>query len=363
MLGPRAGARPSRAAGAAGGPCWTTSASGRWRAWPARPRGRPPGHELERVHHPGHVEALAALGGQRAQLDADTSVSPGSWPAALLAAGGAVAAVRPSGGPGAQNAFVWARPPGHHAERHGRWAFACSTTSRSPPRPRRALGAERVLIVDWDVHHGNGTQHIFERRRDVLFMSTHQYPFYPGTGAPEEIGRGEGAGYTVNCALARGQTDADYGGVQRSLFLPIAEEYRPSWSWSRRASTPHARDPLGEMRVTERGFAAMCTAARRWPRPRARPPGAGARGRLRPHRAVAIGRARCLEVLTGRNEEFPAAPRAPRWPWRTAALLLQHTGGAWPLDGSMPDRPGGEFSTFPRRGRRIFGPAGVASVR
>ena len=124
----------------------------------------------------------------------------------------------------------------------------------------RAAGASRVMILDWDVHHGNGTQHTFEARSDVLFCSSHQFPFYPGTGAPSEVGVGEGAGYTVNVALPRGMGDADYGAVFHDVFLPIAQKFRPELVLVSAGFDPHRADPLGGMNVTERGFAAMASA-------------------------------------------------------------------------------------------------------
>jgi acetoin utilization deacetylase AcuC-like enzyme len=117
-----------------------------------------------------------------------------------------------------------------------------------------------VAILDWDVHHGNGTQHMFEDRADVLYLSAHQYPFYPGTGAAEEVGHGAGAGFTVNCALEPGQGDADYGAVFHDLFLPALERFAPDLILVSAGFDAHARDPLGDMRVSERGFAAMCSA-------------------------------------------------------------------------------------------------------
>jgi acetoin utilization deacetylase AcuC-like enzyme len=260
--------------------------------------------ELAAVHHRPYVEAMVALGGKYAEIDEDTSVSPGSLPAALLAAGGAVAAVEAVWHKRAQNSFVWARPPGHHAEAATAMGFCLFNNVAVAAAAARGLGAERVLIVDWDVHHGNGTQHIFEHRRDVLTMSAHQYPHYPGTGAGDEIGRGEGAGHTVNCALPAGQDDADYGQVFTEVFVPIADQFRPNLIIVSAGFDAHAADPLGDMLVTERGFAAMCTATRRLAE-------AHCDGRLvlvleggyDLGGLVASSRA-CLEVLTGRNEEF-----------------------------------------------------------
>jgi acetoin utilization deacetylase AcuC-like enzyme len=268
--------------------------------------------ELERVHARDHLSALAALDGQRAQLDPDTSVSPGSWTAAQLAAGAAVEAVTAVYRAEARNAFVWARPPGHHAERTEAMGFCLLNNVAIAAETARALGAQRVLIIDWDVHHGNGTQHSFEGRRDVMFMSSHQFPFYPGSGAPEEIGRGEGQGFTVNCGLPAGQTDADLGAVWNDLFLPIAEQYRPDMVLVSAGFDPHARDPLGEFQVTERGFSAMCTAARQLAERHAQ-------GRLvlvleggYDLTGLRDSARQCLEVLTGASDEFPSGSQRAR---------------------------------------------------
>ena len=178
----------------------------------------------------------------------------------------------------------------------------------------RRLGAERVMVLDWDVHHGNGTQHVFEQRRDVLYLSSHQYPYYPGTGASGEVGVGEGAGYTVNCPLPPGQSDADYGAVFHDLFLPVADAFRPEIIIVSAGFDAHARDPLADMRVTERGFAAMCSSLDAL----ARSACAGKlvlllEGGYHPNALAQSVRA-CLEVMTGaRRDEFPAGagPEAP----------------------------------------------------
>jgi acetoin utilization deacetylase AcuC-like enzyme len=268
--------------------------------------------ELRLVHAEQHVSALGALSGQRAQLDPDTVVSPRSWEAALLAAGAAVGAVEAVVGGEAANAFVWARPPGHHAESAGGMGFCLFNNVAIAAERARRLGLERILIIDWDVHHGNGTQHSFEQRRDVLFMSSHQFPFYPGTGAPSEIGRGEGRGFTVNCGLPPGQRDADMGAIWNDLFLPIASAYRPDLVLVSAGFDPHARDPLAEMELTERGFAAMATAARQLAEQ-------SAGGRLvlvleGGYDLVALQQSSraCLEVLTGASETFPSGSERAR---------------------------------------------------
>ncbi|MDX2023967.1 MAG: histone deacetylase [Deltaproteobacteria bacterium] len=216
--------------------------------------------ELLRVHSAAHVEALRALDGQDVAIDADTFLSQGSHGAARAAAGGAVEAVHKVWRREATNAFVLCRPPGHHAEREQAMGFCVFNNVAVAAEAALAEGAKRVLILDWDVHHGNGTQHTFEARDDVMFMSAHQYPMYPGTGALTDVGKGAGRGFTVNCAMPPGQTDADYGAVFERLFLPVAEAYAPDMILVSAGFDAHAADPLGGMRVTERGFAAMTTA-------------------------------------------------------------------------------------------------------
>jgi acetoin utilization deacetylase AcuC-like enzyme len=216
--------------------------------------------ELRRVHGLEHVDHVLSLDGQSAQLDPDTAMSPGSATAALLAAGAAVDATRAVMERQATNAFALVRPPGHHAEATHAMGFCLFNNVAVAADAARRHGAERVLVLDWDVHHGNGTQHVFEARRDVLFCSSHQFPYYPGTGAPEETGVGEGAGYTVNVALPAGRGDADYGAVFHDVFLPIARAYRPDLVLVSAGFDPHRADPIGGMDVTERGFAAMASA-------------------------------------------------------------------------------------------------------
>jgi acetoin utilization deacetylase AcuC-like enzyme len=122
---------------------------------------------------------------------------------------------------------------------------------------RRRYGAERVMIMDWDVHHGNGTQEVFYRDPSVLYLSTHQYPFYPGTGAADEVGAAEGEGFTINIPLPAGCGDEEYLRVFRDVVAPVAAKYTPDWILVSAGFDPHQRDPLGAMNVTEAGFAAM----------------------------------------------------------------------------------------------------------
>jgi acetoin utilization deacetylase AcuC-like enzyme len=270
--------------------------------------------EIDAVHDPAYRELLAALAGRRAQLDPDTTTSPGSWAAATRAAGAAVGAVEAVMSGRAASAFALVRPPGHHAEPDRAMGFCLLNNAAIAAEAARRAGAERVLIVDWDVHHGNGTQDVFADRPDVLYMSVHQYPFYPGTGAADEIGVGAGRGATVNCPLPGGQGDADYGVVFHDLFLPVGRAFAPDIVIVSAGFDAHARDPLAEMQVSERGFAAMTTALAEL--------AAGACGGKLAllleggyDLAALAGSVRAsLEALGGRRDDFPAGagPEAPR---------------------------------------------------
>ena len=227
----------------------------------ARPR-RATQQELLRVHGEAHVKRVLSLAGQDAQLDPDTAMSPGSTDAALLAAGAAAQLTLDVLSGKVDNGFALVRPPGHHAVGANAMGFCLFNNVAVAAEAALAAGAKRVLVLDWDVHHGNGTQSSFSSRRDVLFCSSHQFPFYPGSGAPTETGEGEGAGFTVNVALPGGQGDADYGAVFHEVFLPRALQYRPDVVLVSAGFDPHRADPLGGMNVTERGFAAMCSAVK-----------------------------------------------------------------------------------------------------
>jgi acetoin utilization deacetylase AcuC-like enzyme len=261
--------------------------------------------EILAVHSAGYLAVLRATAGRTVRLDPDTVTSPASFAAAQLAAGAAVGAVEAVWTGQARNAFVWARPPGHHAEQAEAMGFCLLNNVAIAAEAARRLGAERVMILDWDVHHGNGTQHFYQARRDVLFASSHQYPFYPGTGAPDEIGRGEGAGFTVNCALPAGQGDGDYGAVFHDVFLPVGAAFRPDLVIVSAGFDAHTADPLAEMRASERGFAAMCSGVRQLAE-------SCCAGRLvlvleggYDLAALAGSVHACLEVMTGARDDFP----------------------------------------------------------
>jgi len=214
--------------------------------------------EITAVHDPEYVDRIAATAGKEAHhLDADTVTSPKTYEVALLAAGGLLAAIDAVMGDLA-NAFALVRPPGHHAERNRAMGFCIfNNVAIGAQYARSQHGLERVLIVDWDLHHGNGTQKTFYTDPQVLYFSTHQYPYYPGSGHYTEIGEGTGKGYTVNCPLSTGYGDADYANILRHCLRPIALAYQPQLILVSAGFDIYRQDPLGGMAVTEEGFARL----------------------------------------------------------------------------------------------------------
>jgi len=211
--------------------------------------------ELARVHSRDYLALLAQIDGQRAQLDPDTYCAPRSVAAARLATGALVElATRVARGE-ARSGFAALRPPGHHAERERAMGFCLLNNVAIAARALQAEGVERIAIVDWDVHHGNGTQHAFEAERDVLFASLHQFPFYPGTGALHERGTGPGEGATLNLPLPPGCGDAEYASAFDAVLLPVLREFRPEFILVSAGFDAHAADPLASMRLSTRAYA------------------------------------------------------------------------------------------------------------
>jgi acetoin utilization deacetylase AcuC-like enzyme len=213
--------------------------------------------ELARVHSAGYVESLAKLEGQQGYLDPDTFVSPDSIETARLAAGGLVEMVGAMLRGPVPKGVALLRPPGHHARPSQAMGFCLLNSIAVAAAHARAQGARRVAIIDWDVHHGNGTQEMFWRDPGVLYVSTHQFPFYPGTGDVSEIGEGDGAGYTVNIPLSAGGGDAVYRAAFERIVLPVVESYAPELVLVSAGFDAAARDPLAQMQVTPGAFGWM----------------------------------------------------------------------------------------------------------
>jgi acetoin utilization deacetylase AcuC-like enzyme len=218
--------------------------------------------QLLRVHDADYLHRISETAGRATALDPDTYTSPESHEIALLAAGAAVDAVERVMGSSHRAAFALVRPPGHHAERDRAMGFCLLNNVAVAAAHARAIGAGKVAVVDYDVHHGNGTQHIFETDRKVLYISTHQYPYYPGTGAAGEIGREAGRGFTVNLPLEVGAVDEDYQIAFSQVVLPVLRQFEPDLLIISAGFDAHERDPLGGMRLTTTAFAAMTSELR-----------------------------------------------------------------------------------------------------
>jgi acetoin utilization deacetylase AcuC-like enzyme len=215
--------------------------------------------ELERVHRPSYVDAIAATAGKSMfMLDPDTMATAETYDVARLAAGGVMNAIDGVVSGEADNAFALVRPPGHHAQPAVAAGFCIFNNIAVGARHALARrGMERILIVDWDLHHGNGTQEIFYEDRQVLYFSTHQSPAYPGTGSLEEMGKGKGIGYTINIPVRPGADDGFYVRLFREILSPVAQTFQPEIILVSAGFDIYIGDPLGEMRVTPEGFACL----------------------------------------------------------------------------------------------------------
>ncbi|MDL1971229.1 MAG: histone deacetylase [Candidatus Desulfofervidaceae bacterium] len=210
------------------------------------------------IHTSAYVHSIAATAGMEVTLDADTVTSPLSYETACLAVGGSLNLIKAICQGEINNGFALIRPPGHHAEKDRAMGFCFfNNIAITAAYALAEKWAKRILIVDWDVHHGNGTQHAFYSSADVLYFSIHQYPHYPMTGQLEETGEGKGKGLTVNVPLQAGYGDQDYIYIFSELLLPIASQFKPDLILVSAGFDPYVDDPLGGMRITVSGFAAL----------------------------------------------------------------------------------------------------------
>jgi acetoin utilization deacetylase AcuC-like enzyme len=213
--------------------------------------------ELLRVHSAVHVDRVAATEGRRVRFDADTATGPRSYEAAVRAAGAVADAVDRVLGGAIDRAFCNVRPPGHHATRDRPMGFCLFNNVAVGAAAALARGLRRVIVIDFDVHHGNGTQEAFYADPRVLYVSSHRFPFYPGTGSLPEVGEGEGRGFTVNLPMPAGLGDGDYRRAYREIVEPIGRAFDPELVLVSAGFDPHRDDPLGGMDVTARGFAEL----------------------------------------------------------------------------------------------------------
>ncbi|MDQ8046561.1 MAG: histone deacetylase, partial [Solirubrobacteraceae bacterium] len=283
------------------------------------------------VHPASHLDALAALAADGGgAIDADTVVSAGSWTAALHAAGGAVAVVDLLLGADAPRAAASAhRPPGHHCETDRPMGFCLlGNVAIAARHAVRTHGLERVLVVDWDVHHGNGTQEVLWSDPSVVFASIHQSPLYPGTGSIREVGGGDAVGATVNLPVPAGSGDETFVSLVEHVIVPLARTFAPQLILISAGFDAHADDPLASCAVSDAGFAAMAASLRAVAEELGAPVGMVLEGGYDVH-ALARSFADVLAVLGA--DEAPQAPRLADHALAVAARarLAEH----WPTLG------------------------------
>jgi acetoin utilization deacetylase AcuC-like enzyme len=226
-----------------------------WLGYERREAPRATEEQLERVHPPEHVESVRAHSERAEAFDLDTPVSPGSWEAALRSAGAACALVDALMTAEAPTGFCGLRPPGHHCEADRAMGFCLF--SNVAIAARHALlehGVERVLVLDWDVHHGNGTDAIFHAAPEVLFASLHQWPFYPGTGALADAGSGAGEGYTINLPMPAGSGAPEWLGAVEHVVVPAARSFAPDLILVSAGFDAHRDDPLAQCMLETADF-------------------------------------------------------------------------------------------------------------
>lgn len=220
---------------------------------------------LESIHDSAYLSQLQAACARGQHLDMDTYTTPASWQLALNAVGGAMAVSAAVWGGEARRGLALTRPPGHHATSHRGMGFCLlNNVALAAQYLLSDQGAQRLAIVDLDLHHGNGTQDIFYRRGDVFYISTHQSPLYPGTGSLQETGAGEGAGTNANFPLPPGSGDSAFQEIMQTLILPLLDRFQPQMLLVSFGFDTHWRDPLGHLQLTSAGYASLISSLATW---------------------------------------------------------------------------------------------------
>jgi acetoin utilization deacetylase AcuC-like enzyme len=229
-----------------------------WLGWERVEAPRATEEQLTRVHPRDYVESVREHSEHGRPFDLDTPTSAGSYEAALRAAGGACALVEALLRGGERTGFSCLRPPGHHAERATAMGFCLfASVAIAARHALDALGAERVMVVDWDVHHGNGTNALFHDSREVLFVSIHQWPFWPGTGELTDVGEGDGEGYSINVPVPAGTGEAAFLSLLEHVVAPVGRQYRPDLILISAGYDAHRHDPLGGLALETSSYGGM----------------------------------------------------------------------------------------------------------
>lgn len=300
-----------------------------WLGWDVRLSPAASRASIEAVHPAAHVDRIAALAARGGgMIDMDTVVSAGSYTAALHAAGGAVALVDELlGADGARAGASLHRPPGHHATADRAMGFCLfNNVAIAAQHALDACGARRVLIVDWDVHHGNGTNDIFAARDDVLFCSIHQSPLYPGTGREDDVGYGPGAGFTINLPVPGGSGNGVFTSLVEHVVRPLARAYAPDLVLVSAGYDAHADDPLAGCTVTDVGYAVMAASVRGMAGELGVPLGIVLEGG---YDLGALARSVVITLEVVGAERAPVVPQVALHPL-AARALERLAAGAWP---------------------------------
>ena len=297
-----------------------------WLGWELREAPAATEEQLLRVHPADYIELVRATCARGAAFDLDTPTSPGSLDAALRAAGGACAMVESLMGDGERAGFSCLRPPGHHAEPSRAMGFCLfATVAVAARHALDSLGAERVLVLDWDVHHGNGTNAIFHDSREVLFASIHQSPFWPGSGPLADVGEAEGEGFSFNLPVPAGTGEPAFLSLVEHVVAPAARAYRPDLILISGGYDAHRDDPLGGLALSTSSYGALSRQVRALGEELDAPVGVVLEGGYDLH-ALAGSVAETMEALGGSGEPPAGVERHPLAEQATGVL-----GRYWPL--------------------------------